>query len=176
MIDGQRVPGSDLFPFKHTEPSVQRVDQLREAFEQQRMEFHGNFIWGSSTRVFGAQLSADDDATKTALIREALVILNAPHLTPHDKAVHIISDVKGFGENSATGLVMVFHPEEFAIANRVSTAAVAELGLPVKPLAAFEASTRLLRDELGAGDFIELDWFLYGRHQASGVDDSTPTP
>ena len=56
---------------------------------------------------------------------------------------------------------MVFHPTEFAIFNKPSQNAMHMLGYSVENLEEFEENVRALKEQLGAIDFIELDWFLY---------------
>jgi DNA polymerase III delta prime subunit len=110
-------------------------------------------------QIYGAQLSISDDQ-KLENIRKGLRLLNDPSLTPLQKTEQILA-VPGFGPNIATGLGMVYHPDEFAIWNKQSKGALVKLGYAEDPLSVFQESVTKLRNELGAADFIELDWFLY---------------
>ncbi len=132
--------------------------ELAAGFDTGNVEFHGNNIWGNATRVYGSQLKVSNDE-KLGNLRRALRIVN-DSFTPLEKARRIDA-IKGFGENISTGLVMVFHPDSFAIYNRRSRGAVEKLGHDARSLEAFEQTVRQLREGLGAEDFLELDWFLY---------------
>src|SRR5229473_5162046 len=81
-------------------------------------------------------------------------------LSPLQKAQRI-DELPGFGPNISTGLVMVFHPAEFAIFNEPSQSAMHTLGFSLKNLEEFEEKTHTLKELLGAIDFFELDRFLY---------------
>ena len=73
---------------------------------------------------------------------------------------------------------MVYHPDTFAIWNKQSKGALAKLGYEVDPIATFQDTIAKLRVELGADDFVELDWFLYLVNQGVykiGPSDSPPT-
>src|SRR5204862_229312 len=107
----------------------------------------------------GSQLKESDEE-KVLSIRQALVILNDTTLSPLVKAQRI-DELPGFGSNSSTGLVMVFHPTEFAIYNEPSQNAMHKLGFSFESLEEFQEKTRALKEQLGAIDFFELDWFLY---------------
>jgi hypothetical protein len=156
-LDGQRFPIRELFD-KPLSP--ERLSELSKALTAGELELHGNCLWGSGARIFGAPLQVDD-AQKLVLIREALAVLNGSG-TPLEKAKGI-ETVNGFGPNIATGLVMVYHPTEFQIYNEPSRAAVRDVGFAESPLSAFEESVAEIRAALGAEDFIELDWFMYTR-------------
>ena len=134
---------------------------LLEAFDAGELELHGNYMWGSGTHVYGAMLQADD-AVKTRNLQLAAEILNQSDLRPDQKAAQL-QQIRGFGPNAATGLVMAFHPDEFAIYNQPSRAIMADMGYPTDTVAEFEQSVATLREELGAEDFLELDLFLYVR-------------
>jgi hypothetical protein len=98
---------------------------------------------------------------KTENIRRALRILNDPKRSPLQKAHAIDDEVPGFGPNTATGLVMVYHSTEFAIYNQRSQKALRMLGYSFRDLETFEQEVKNLRDTVGAEDYLELDWFLY---------------
>lgn len=73
----------------------------------------------------------------------------------------MIDQIDGFGDNTATGLVMVFHPNEFAHYNKETQPPVEKLGYKVRTLEAFEQAVQEIKELLGAEDFIELDRFLH---------------
>lgn len=93
-------------------------------------------------------------------LKTALSHLNSSSLSPLEKSRQI-AQVPGFGDSNATGLVMLYHPEEFAIWNKESKEAFQKVGLPCNQLEEFQESATLLRKQLGATDFLELDWFLF---------------
>lgn len=154
---GQRVNG--LLAFYEAASTDDRI-ALEKALEAGEIEFHGNSIWGSGSRVYGAPLKGVTNSEKEANVRRALSCLVEPGLPPMEKYSAML-DVPGFGDNIVTGLVMVFHPEEFAIANEKSGGALRKLGYPADTLEARQRSAAELRQALGASDFIELDLFLY---------------
>jgi len=132
---------------------------LEQWLDAGELELHGNYVWGAGARVFGAPLK-DTEEEKTNLIRQAVRVLNDSTLTPSQKVEGVLK-IRGFGPNITTGLVMLFHPDEFAICNKQSKGALSLLGHRTDPLDEFQKSIRSLRDKLGATDFLELDWFLY---------------
>lgn len=147
---------SDRFDKMSRDP--QGIVDLESALDRDELEYHGNAIWGTATRVFGAPLKGTEDE-KLEYVRSALRIVNDPSLTPIAKAQGIMG-TSGFGDNSATGLVMVFHPEEFALYNQQSRGALDKLGLPAANLAEFQESVARLKQQVGARDYLELDQFL----------------
>ena len=152
--------------------SVDEIVDLDAALEAGEISFHGNSIWGSATRIYGTALNLSDEE-KLASVRHALQILNDANLTPFDKAEQI-NAIPGFGYNTATGLVMVYHPEEFALYNTPPRTVFKELGLPENSLASFQESAQTLRKVLDAEDYLELDWFLYLIHQGVLEIESQP--
>jgi 5-methylcytosine-specific restriction enzyme B len=139
------------------------LKKLNEQLEKNQLIYRGNSIWGTGTRVFGAQLKLTDQE-KEQLINNAIEILNRTDLTPLEKVNNLI-EIKGFGENIATGLVMVFHPDEFAIYNSQSFGALRKLGYSPETLEDFQKDITSLKETLHAADFIELDWYLYWINQ-----------
>lgn len=135
------------------------ANDLSMALEAGAVEFHGNAVWGSATRVFGTRHPNDDARLES--IREAVRIVNEDESTAREVYDGLMS-VTGFGRNIASGLTMLFFPEEFPLYNSRMVSALGKLGYP-SPRSIDEAVKRTteLRDELGAADFIELDWFLY---------------
>jgi hypothetical protein len=155
--------GKDIGPTGIAESVLLAPDQvadLQRGLETGELELHGNYLWGSAARVYGAQLTSAGVEEKTGNIRRALSILNNPSLAPIAKAEQIEA-ITGFGRNSSTGLVMVFHPAEFAIYNQQSQAAMEKLGYQVGTLAEFEDVAHKLKDAVGAEDYLELDLFLW---------------
>jgi MoxR-like ATPase len=143
------------------------VAQLESALNENRLELHGNYIWGSGSYVYGPGLKVSD-GQRLENIHKALAILNDASLTPLEKAEQIDS-IPGLGQNVSTGLVMVYHPDQFAIWNKPSQEALRTLGYEAKTLSAFQAEVTKLRNELGAEDYLELDWFLYRVSQGTYV-------
>ena len=156
MVNGQVI--GDLMDYELGIDSAQ-VPDLMAALDQGKFEIHGNGIWGSGSSIFGAQLKASNEE-KVHYIRQAVGILNDTSLSPMEKAQRI-DEIPGFGPNISTGLVMVFHPAEFAIYNVPSQSAMRMLGFSFENLEEFEEQARELKGQLGASDFLELDWFLY---------------
>ncbi len=157
LLHNQPIKTGEIFSVDGV--SDERLRELDDAFTAGALEFHGNSIWGSGTRVYGASLQ-NSDAEKLANIREAARILTAPAVAPIDKATALIG-LPGFGPNIATGLVMVFHPSEFALWNQVSQRVLASLGGETSELAGFERDVQSVRAAVNAEDFLELDWFFY---------------
>jgi len=177
-LDGKDIKGK-LFPVQSLDTEFR--ENIRSALDDGTLELHGNYVWGSGTRVFGPQLKLNDDE-KLEHVRTALRVLNDVTLPPIEKAKQIRS-VPGFGFNMATGLVMVYHPDEFAIWNKQSKEALKKLGYAASDISSFQASVRTLREDLGADDFLELDWFLYLINQdaiqigpVKDTPDETPHP
>ncbi len=146
----------------------EHVRDLEDSLNSASIEFHGNSIWGSASRVYGPMLKKSPDE-KTEYIRYALRILNG-QLPPLEKATEI-SKVPGFGDNVATGLVMIYHPAEFALYNSPTKTAFDGIGFDSTTLESFEKSARKLRSLLGAEDFIDLDAFLYHLGRNHGDED-----
>ena len=157
LVDGVQTHSGEIFNVHGM--SNERLAELDDALARGRLEYHGNSIWGSGTRVYGLSIELTDDG-KLEQIRTAARILTDDHLTPLEKAEQVKA-LPGFGPNSATGLVLVFHPEEFSIWNEVSKAVVGSMDGQVTPLEAFQNSVRDIRNQLKADDFLEVDWFFY---------------
>src|SRR6266478_2754918 len=156
VVNG-RVIG-DLMDIELTINPAQ-LPELTTALDQGKFEIHGNSMWGSASHIYGSQLKESNEE-KVHSIRQVLAILNDATLSPLEKAQRI-DELPGFGPNSSTGLVMVFHPAEFAIYNVPSQDAMHMLGFSIENLEEFEEKVHALKEQLGAIDFIELDWFLY---------------
>lgn len=137
--------------------SIEGIVEIERALQTDDLELHGNFVWRPSTGIFGAQLEASQ---RLPSVHRAIAHLADPDLTPLQKAKHI-ADLPGFGESTATGLVMLQHPSEFVIYNKQSQAALRSLGIPFDSLESFQEAAAQLRDTLGATDFLELDAFLF---------------
>jgi len=138
--------------------SVEELQRYKDALESGALSLHGNYMWGSATRIFGPMLQGGDDQ-RLQLVRQALIILNDSDLEPLKKAEEIMK-VSGFGRNIATGLVMTFHPTEFSIWNDLASKAINKLGYTAKDLHGYETLISQLKAALGADDFLELDYFL----------------
>ncbi|MGZ0174120.1 MAG: winged helix-turn-helix domain-containing protein [Planctomycetales bacterium] len=154
LLDGEEIKGH-IFP--PARPDEALINRLKEGLDRGVLELHGNYSWAA--RVYGPMLKVSPEE-KLQNVQTALRFLNDGQIPPIEKAKQI-QDVPGFGANMATGLVALMHPEQFAISNKQSKAALTQFGYKVTDLSAFQEVARLLRDELGANDFIELDWFLF---------------
>ena len=120
-------------------------------------------MWRPASGIYSPQIK--DDRVKLQNLQSALEVLNDQVMSPLEKAKRIVA-VPGFGESTATGLVMMFHPDRFALRNRQSNEAFTRLGRHADSLESFEGAAERLRNELGADNFLELDWFLYQLAQA----------
>lgn len=134
-------------------------EELERGLQANAVELHGNRIWGAGARVYGSSLRISDE-DKLANVKEAIRILTETSLNAIGKARQV-DKLPGFGRNSSTGLAMVFHPRSFAIFNAPSSSAVEQLGYEAEDLESFQRTAQELRGQLGAEDFLELDWFLY---------------
>ncbi len=130
---------------------------LSEAVDSDELEFHGNSMWGSGSRIYGPQFS---DTQRFQNLQNALSHLNDPNTSPLEKTRRI-ETVPGFGPNVSTGLCMVCHPTEVAIKNGKSEDGLRKLGLHFATPDEFQEKVRDLKNGLGADDFIQLDWFLF---------------
>jgi hypothetical protein len=147
------------------EPSQEELQGLEAGLLSGDLEVHGNSVWGSATSIYGPMVPGGDD-DRLNYVRRALEILTDENLEPLSQAKQIL-EIPGFGNNSATGLVMVFHPESFAIWNNPSSSAISKLGYHAADLDSFQRVVADLRQRLGAHDFLELDYFLYLLDQGS---------
>lgn len=168
LLDGEEIRGAIYSDKFNSQELRQRID---EALSQGSLELHGNYMWGSGSRIYGARLKLSPEE-RLANIETVIRTLNDEQTPPTEKAKRI-QDVPGFGPNMATGLVMVVHPEQFAIWNKPSKAALNKLGYDASELSTFQDVAGILKDELGAGDFIELDWFLYLLSQDGNTEKTT---
>ena len=165
LLNGEEVKGR---VFGKSECAPKFLKQLEQALGSNALELHGNYTWGSGARIYGPKLKLSPDE-KLANIRGVIRVLNDQQIPPIEKAKQI-QDVPGFGPNMATGFVMFFHPNEFAIWNKPSKEALKQLGYDPSELSGFQDVSRLLRDELGAEDFLELDWFLFQLNQSNDAE------
>ena len=78
------------------------LDALLHAIETGEVALHGNYMFDQPINTLDPRSS--DMEVKTALMREALRVLNDPALAPLEK-VHRIMGVRGFGAGNATALV-----------------------------------------------------------------------
>jgi hypothetical protein len=139
--------------------SHERIEDVDSAIDDGCLELHGNYIWRPGSNVYGSSVAGTDE-DKLGHVRLALDILNDPEVRPIEKAKRL-TEIIGFGRNTATGLVMVFHPQDVSLWNPKSAETVANLSRESKTLETYQKSARELRDLVGAEDFIELDWFSY---------------
>lgn len=170
VLNGREIKGR-LYAESFTNEDLR--EEIRLSLEEDSLELHGNYIWNPGSSVFGSKLGHVTDEGKTTHIQKALRQLTDSKLTAEEKAAKV-SEVPGFGPNSGTGLAMVCHPEDFAIWNKQSRGAFAKLGLNATKLESFEESARQLKEQVGATDFLELDWFLYlvnqGQYQITDTE------
>ena len=159
-LESQTVlqPAGTVTKIMAKETAGQIPTEWWEALEADHLELHGNYIWRPASGIFAPH--SKDVQEKLESLQFAVRILNDSGLSPIDKARQLM-EIKGLGENTATGLVMVFHPDAFAIRNQQSRAALARLGIHEDSLESFQAAVADLRQAVGAEDFLELDWFLY---------------
>jgi MoxR-like ATPase len=155
LVDGEDCTGR-LFGT----PTDEDIEGFKQALESGRLELHGNYVWRPGTRSYGAMLTEKTNAEKQDLVRSALGILVDSDQSPVEKAT-AIEQIPGFGFGTATGFVMLVHPNELAVWNRQSKEALEKLGMPAAQAAEFQTSIKALRERLGAKDYLELDWFLY---------------
>lgn len=157
ILNGRDIRGT-IFA---SEPSDRGLSQqVADALAAATLELHGNYVWRSGSTVYGSMLTKATVEEKEGHIRTALGILNSETLTPTEMAQQL-KTVPGFGFTNATGLLMVFHPDEFALWDAPSKGAFSKLHLPYKTLTQFQENAANLKSRLGADDFLELDWFLY---------------
>lgn len=159
-INGEKISG---FSDATVEPSKTAI--VKNALSDSRLELHGNYIWGSGSRVYGPSLKIDANE-KLENVRKALRILNDSALPPIEKAKQI-EEVPGFGPNIGTGLVMLWYPTQFAIYNKQSKQALKKLGMDFNDLSSFQVAVRRLKETVQADDFLELDAFLYQVNQGN---------
>jgi hypothetical protein len=157
---GTRVAGRDIKgQIPTTGPmSDELLQELKHAMASGTLELHGNYTWGSGSGVYSPSIKDKDVLRANLQIARRILISAEP---PSEKAKRLNMEVDGFGSNISTGLVMMFHPKEFAIYNQASQTATRLLGIPMDTLEAFQDSVRQLKKMLGCADFLELDWFLY---------------
>jgi len=156
LLNGEEIRG---LIFNLAKDITERCQEIEEALDSDSLELHGNYTWGVGSKIYGTRLKLSTEE-KLANISTAIRVLNDSQIPPIEKAKQI-QDVPGFGPNIATGLVMFFHPEEFAIWNKPSKEALKRLGYDASDLSVFQDVSRMLRETLGADDCIELDWFLF---------------
>jgi hypothetical protein len=172
LVDGTPIKTGEVFNLAGM--SDERLRELDGALAAGTLEFHGNAIWGSGTRIYGAQLQLTADQALSH-VRRAAGVLTELGLDPMEKARALL-ELPGFGPNTATGLVMVFHPDRFALWNQVSRRVVASLDGETNDLTAFERDVGAIREALGGEDFLELDWFFYLLNERIADDGDTPSP
>lgn len=153
-LDGHDVRGK-LFGADRL--SNAEVHAFRDAIANGSLEIHGNLLWRPGSETFHP--TEPDPGKRMATLRAAAQALNAAEMSPAEKARHLES-LPGFGQSLATGLVMIFHPDAFALRHEESVDNVMRLGYAADTAASFQAAVQDLKSLLGAADFLELDWFL----------------
>jgi hypothetical protein len=114
LLQGQDITGQ---VFRGAEPIAPGTAAAwSKALAAGSFELHGNYVWGSGSRILGPTLP---DEERVKHLRAALLLLNDGSLSPLEKATKLKA-LPGFEPNIATGLVMVFHPTEFSFWNKVS--------------------------------------------------------
>ncbi|GCF11082.1 hypothetical protein [Dictyobacter arantiisoli] len=91
-----------------------KIHDLEKALLAGQLELHGNYIYGQSTGTFAPMIK--DQALRFSLLKQALHTFNDATLTASEQAL-LVYNTKGFGENNATGLGMIFHPQDIGIVN-----------------------------------------------------------
>ncbi|MGC4044878.1 MAG: AAA family ATPase [Armatimonas sp.] len=167
LLDGQNIKGQ-LF---ESNLSPEQIILLQAAIDEGRIEIHGNLVWKSASGVFAPRTSSN--ALRQQHIDNAITILNQKDLAPFDKAKQL-GLISGIGKSTATGLVMLFHPTEFALHNNKSTSALKSLGYDTSSPEAFQSSAKALKEAVEAKDFLELDWFLTLSSEGQFVTEDKP--
>jgi len=152
------------------------IADLDEALHAGHLELHGNYIFAQGTTRFAPHVK--DEAQKVALLQQAVHILNDASSTPQQK-VQQVDALSGFGENNATGLVMIFHPDELPLVNGATRETFSKLGAFSTSKPTLESMLDMLfslKIWLKTPDFIELDWFLYLYGKSLPKPETAPEP
>lgn len=131
------LDGIDIHPIGDPtkRPDDKTLKRLEEALFTKDLELHGNYMWGSATRIYLAM--EHNNELKTTNIRKALAILDNSILNPFEKNDKI-REIKGFGPNITTGLLMAYYPYEFSIYNEPARQGILDkLGYPIKNINEF---------------------------------------
>ncbi|GAC1637684.1 MAG: hypothetical protein NVS4B9_30700 [Ktedonobacteraceae bacterium] len=137
------------------------LSELEKALSSGDLELHGNYIFGQPSAIFAPMIK--DQALRLSLLQQALRLFNNATLTPLEQ-VQCVHDIKGFGENNATGLGMIFHPASIGLVNGASRDILQKMGHAAASKQTWQELQDVLRSlhiVLRTHDFIELDWFLY---------------
>ncbi|MEW5957393.1 MAG: AAA family ATPase [Chloroflexota bacterium] len=173
---GTYLQEKNVSNFENEGFDLKLISEMEQALEAGELELHGNYMWGTASKIYAPRLK--DDTRKAEYIREALDILNDSSLSPLQK-VQQITKIYGFGNNIATGLVMVFHPNEFGLYNEEGKRMLKNLGYgddTVESINTYEETLCSLKETLSVKDFLELDWFLYRFNQDKYRDHKPPEP
>ena len=138
-----------------------KIHDLEKALLAGQLELHGNYIFGQSTGIFAPMIK--DQALRFSLLKQALHTFNDETLTPQEQALRVYN-TKGFGENNATGLGMIFHPDAIGLVNGATRDIMRKMGYQTEKTPSWQNLQVVLRSLhilLNTRDFIELDWFLY---------------
>jgi hypothetical protein len=152
LLDGKRIPLYSSTPGPGADPQ-----QLQTALAADVLETHGNLAWASGSSVYGPKMAPE--ARAEALRQAEAVLLDGGQLPASQHEA--LKALPGFGDNIASGLVMMFHPTQYAIENDPSRKALRWLGAGQLTGPAFQQAMTDVRQKLGSTDFLELDWFLY---------------
>ena len=139
-------------------PSPERLAELSDALDAGELEVEGNSMWRPGSSVYGSSLK-ENDAAKVAHIHHACAILTNRGSAPFERAKQI-AKLPGFGPGAAGMLVMIAHPDGWALDNDQSRGGLRRLGFAVNTSTDVQVTVSQLRETLGASDLIELDLFL----------------
>ncbi len=121
--------------------SLERAEDFSGSLNRKiKLNFTATTRGGRALAFYGAQIKKLDEE-KEQYIQQALTILTSSDKAPLEKADAIMG-VPGFGPNTATGLVMLIAPTEFAIWNKQSKTALKKFGYAVHNLDTFQKSIR----------------------------------
>lgn len=134
--------------------------RVSTAIDEGTIELHGNYVWRPASSVFGSRLNNETDDQKLVHVQTALRILTDNTLSAVAK-VKQIESVPGFGFTTASGMAMIFHPNDLMIFDKQSIGAFGKLNLGAKTFEQFQPNAMELKATIGVDDFIEMDWFLY---------------
>ncbi len=152
-------------------PSPERLAELSDALDAGELEVEGNSMWRPGSSVYGSSLK-ENDAAKVAHIHHACAILTNRGSAPFERAKQI-AKLPGFGPGAAGMLVMIAHPDGWALDNDQSRGGLRRLGFAVNTSTDVQVTVSQLRETLGASDLIELDLFLYMLNQRPQPDVAT---
>jgi hypothetical protein len=141
------------------------VIEFERAIQAGDVSFRGNPAWNPGSSIYAPSLK--DEEKRNQYVEEIIAALNKD-IAPIEK-VKLLLDVYGIGKGVATGLAMLFHPDEIAVQNKQSLNAlkflsekkIISFGKKDQQIVSFQKKMKELADYVGAKNFLELDWFLY---------------